>query len=125
MHTWKKFKTKSLKNAQVVEWNQDFTFDLIGLDLQNTDVEVVVYHGNRFVGEVVMPLHEARLMGEGATWYPLYLKTNDKIEDLQDDTNAPPGSPKPENSNDNHLTHSNKSKPQKQSGEVMVEFYFN
>jgi len=89
-----KYKTKSVKNAQFVEWNQEFQFDLIGLDL-NTDVEVVVYSGHHFIGEVVMPLHVAKNMGEGQTWYPL----------------------------DSNDTETNE--PVKSSGELCLEFKFN
>jgi len=68
----KNLKTKSLKYNQIIEWNLEYTFDLIGVDITITDVEVAVYCSRAFIGEVVMTLHQARIMGEGKTWHRIH-----------------------------------------------------
>jgi len=58
-------KGKVIKNTNTPVWDDTFDFFLSGIDINSTDIEIVLYNNHHFVGEVIKPLSELRILGEG------------------------------------------------------------
>jgi len=57
-----------------------FEFFLSGIDINSTDIEIVLYCDRHFAGEVILALSELRIMGEGMQWRPIQTNTSTQGE---------------------------------------------